>query len=232
MRVAGKHTEAETETNAAHRSLVGQGSDCARSADESESEPPVETAAPDSVRPNRATENADRMDAAVERGDLDAVADTLSMEFEYRYHPLEITGDRDALIESWRVVFEEASATVERDDIATIDDDLALFRWRTTIEAIGDVEATFGEAMLDQFVLIEVDADGRRRWSEVFAPDDLNHATVRLQERADRVSGTDEPRVPNGRHDAPELARPRLGRGDRAVRADLRAGRPSSARAG
>ncbi len=230
LRVAGKHTEAEAELAAAFDLWSAKGATALLTGG-SEPEQPVETAAPVAVRPNRTTENADRMDAAVECGDLDAIADTLATDFEYRYHPLELSGDRDALVESWRVVFEEASATVERDDVATMGDDLALFRWRTTIEAIGDAEATFGEAELDQFVLIEVDVDGRDGGARSSPP--MTSATRGRVSRSgpSRLGRTVEPRRRGGRRHASKVARTRLGRRQGAVRADLRAGRPAAARA-
>ena len=107
---------------------------------------------------------------------------TLATDFLNHYHPLQATGGRDELIDSWRLVFAGSRVSVDREDIATVGDNLALCRSRFVIEARKESVEPFGSALLDQLVVIEVDDGGRIRLGEVFGADDLEGAMARLHE--------------------------------------------------
>src|SRR5262249_60732031 len=90
---------------------------------------------------------------------------------------------RDGFLASWRAVMRVPDATVRNEPLAALGDSLALSR--QTVSASGVARGNFdiGTYELDVVLLSEVDAQGRRSRSEVFAIEHLGDDVVRLCER-------------------------------------------------
>ncbi len=144
-------------------------------------EPPARPAR--RLRPNAATLNQARTDAAIAARDLDAAAQLLSDGLEYLHHPTGATFDRDGVVYSLRSLLAAESPSRRHEPLATLGDALALCR--LTFGASGFSGDTFdvGAYEIEELELSELDAQGRRRRVEAFAADRLGDAVVRLYER-------------------------------------------------
>src|SRR5206468_3563951 len=135
------------------------------------------------VRPNAATANAARLDAAIAGRDADALPTLTADVCEVVDHTTGVTYDRQGSLTTWRSLLSARDPTWRQELLATLGDSLALFRLR--MSASGFAGATFdvGAYEREGIALIEVDAQGRRARTEVFAADRLGDAVVRLYER-------------------------------------------------
>src|SRR5262249_14107265 len=73
--------------------------------------------------------------------------------------------------------------TFKSEPLATLGDSLALCRSSGSASGAAGGEFDVGAYDIEQLVVIEVDARGRRRATDVFAADQLGDAVVRLYER-------------------------------------------------
>ena len=98
-------------------------------------------------------------------------------------HTTGATYDRQGALATWRSLLRARDPTYRHEPLATLGDSLALCR--QSMSASGFAGRTFdvGAYESEQIVLIEVDAQGRRRRAEVFAADRLGDAVARLYER-------------------------------------------------
>src|SRR5262249_5181984 len=135
------------------------------------------------VHPNAATANAARVDAAMAARDADTLPGLLADQVEVVDHSTGTTWDRQGMLASWRALLNARNPTLRTEPLATLGASLALCReW---VSASGFTGRTFdvGPYDMEELVTIEVDANGRRRWSEGFAAGRLDDAMVRLYER-------------------------------------------------
>jgi len=135
------------------------------------------------VRPNAATANVARFEAGIVARDVDAIAAHIADSGAVVDHPIGATYDRQQSLEWWqRTLLRTQGLTYRCESLATFGDSLALFhQWMSASGAVSekfDVGASEGERIL----LIEVDAQGRRRRTELFAADRLGDAIARLYE--------------------------------------------------
>ncbi|MBI1817964.1 MAG: DUF4440 domain-containing protein [Deltaproteobacteria bacterium] len=135
------------------------------------------------VRPNAATANTARYAAAIAARDVDAIAAQIADDSEVMDHTTGATYDRQAMLATWRAFLRAQGGTYRYEPLATLGNSLAL--GRTLIAASGAASETFdvGAYEVESVLLIEVDAQGRRRRSEMFAADRLGDAVARLYER-------------------------------------------------
>jgi class 3 adenylate cyclase/ketosteroid isomerase-like protein len=135
------------------------------------------------VRPNAATANAARIDAAIAARDADAIAPILADEMETIDHTTGATFGRQGSLIGWQGLLRAQDGRCQHEPLATLGDSLALCRqW---LAGSGRAGKTFdvGAFEIEAIILIEVDAQGRRRGIEIFAPDRLVDAVARLYER-------------------------------------------------
>jgi class 3 adenylate cyclase len=135
------------------------------------------------VRPNAATVHAARTDAAVAARDVDALPTMWTEDVLTVDHAHGVTYDRQGLLATFRSLLRAQDPTNRHDPLATLGDSLALFRVSTAASGYPGRKLDVGAYEREEIVLIEVDAEGRRRRSESFAPDHLGDAVARLYER-------------------------------------------------
>ena len=175
------------------------------------------------MRPNAATANAARLDAAIAARDADALADPVRRRRGGRApsHRRRVRPAGSARHAGARCCRAE-DVTLRHEPLATLGDSLALCR----AVVVGRVRSVESETVRrrrrrdrDAIVLIEVDAHGRRRRAEFFAADRLGDAVARLYERYAEL-------LPDG------PARARAAATARSVAAHARTVRPRSLRRG
>ncbi|TML91747.1 MAG: nuclear transport factor 2 family protein, partial [Actinobacteria bacterium] len=135
------------------------------------------------VRPNAATANAARLDAAIAARDADALPTLVADHAEVVDHTTGATYDGLGSLAFWRSLLRVQDLTYRSDPLATLGDSIALFR--TSLFAGGVARGNFDVGAYETEVigLIEVDAQGRRARTEVFAVDRLGDAVARSYER-------------------------------------------------
>ncbi len=152
--------------------------------DELTAEPRAASTTRRSVRANRATTHADRLNAAIAARDARMVHSLTSDGMHAVLHPTGAVLDGQEVLDWWRLFFEEdRDGGFRVDPVATLGDSLALCRQSWTGSASADAVFDVGPYQRDALALIEGDAEGRIERSEVFAPDRLGDAVVRLYER-------------------------------------------------
>jgi tetratricopeptide (TPR) repeat protein/ketosteroid isomerase-like protein len=135
------------------------------------------------VRPNAATANAARLDAAIAKRDGDAVAALYGDSAVTLHHPTGVEYDRAAELVSLGSIGRWTSASYRQEPLATLGDRLALCRATFFVESAVIGAFDFGAVEREAIALIDVDAEGRRRRTEIFAHDRLGNAISRLYER-------------------------------------------------
>ncbi len=134
------------------------------------------------VRPNAATANAARWDAAVAARDFDALHLLLADHVEVVHHPTGLTYDGAAALDNMSTLLGDAvGVTYGHTPLATLGDTLALLK--LTCEISGTRTGDYGASVFDRFVLVEVDDAGRRSGGEHFAEDHLGDAVARFYQR-------------------------------------------------
>src|SRR5262249_44776730 len=91
--------------------------------------------------------------------------------------------DRQGGLSSWRWFLRAENPTLVHEMLATLGDSLALGRVSTSATGFAGGEPGNRAYEEDGLVLFAVDAQGRGRRGETFAPDHLGDAIVRLYER-------------------------------------------------
>src|SRR5262249_12420112 len=134
------------------------------------------------VRANAATAHAARGEAAIAARDAEAFAAMYADESETVDHTTAATLDRQGAL-SLLALLKADNPTLVREMLATLGDSLAL--WRQRMSASGFAGGTFdvGPYEREELILCDVNAQGRHRRSEIFGPDHLGDAVVRLYER-------------------------------------------------
>ncbi|HTO55121.1 MAG TPA: nuclear transport factor 2 family protein, partial [Myxococcota bacterium] len=136
------------------------------------------------VRPNAATANAARVDAAIAARDLDALARAFAQQAEIVHHPTGAAYDQRGVLSNWRSLLGARDVRFATLPLATLGDSLALCRGSVSFSSlVAGNEESFGAVAKEEFLLIEVDAAGRRTRIEFFALDRLADAITRLYER-------------------------------------------------
>ncbi|HEX5065527.1 MAG TPA: hypothetical protein VFY49_05395, partial [Myxococcota bacterium] len=136
------------------------------------------------VRENAATAAARSIEAAVRRRDGDALAARFGTVVEAVEHATAATFDGRALAATWRTLVGAQDPALSQEILATLGDSLALIRGSMRMSEIREGPARdFGPVQREELVLIEVDAEGNQRRLELFAPNGLGDAIVRLYAR-------------------------------------------------
>lgn len=135
------------------------------------------------VRPNAATANAARMDAAFAARDLDAFLATLAPAARAIHHPTGAVYDEHDSLPQYRLLFANATARFEHVPLASLGDSLALCHGHVSIGAGALDGHAVGSADMSSILLLEVDSDGRRKHTEFFAPEQLTRAITGLYAR-------------------------------------------------
>jgi len=135
------------------------------------------------VRANAATANAARFDAAVAAQDAEAFLTLLADRVEAVDHTTGLEYDRERAIRIWRALRHARDTASRTEPFATLGDSLALCGTSisASASALGDLDV--GAVAWEQLVLIEVDAQERRRRDEVFSRNHMGDAVARLYER-------------------------------------------------
>jgi class 3 adenylate cyclase len=136
------------------------------------------------VRPNAATANVARVNAAVAARDADALPALLSDGYRVVHHAAGAVLNSQELLAWWRLLFtEDRDFAFREEPLATLGDSLVLCResWSGT-ESRGRAFEV-GAFERDGFLLGEVDAQARAERAEYFGPDRLGDAIVRLYQR-------------------------------------------------
>jgi hypothetical protein len=133
------------------------------------------------VPPNAATANAARLGAAIATRDADAIADQFADDARGLDNPAGVTVDRRGLIFGYRTLLRAEDPMQRHEPLATLGHSLALYRLSTSASGFAGGKLDVGAYEREDIVLIEVDAEGRRRWEESFAR--LGDAIARLYER-------------------------------------------------
>ena len=112
------------------------------------------------VRPNAATANAARLEAAIAARDAEALPGLLADSMVVINHCTGVEHGREGVLFSLESVLQDRIPWLRIEPLATLGDSLALCRWSTSAggsELIRDL----GASERDQIVLFEVDAQGR-----------------------------------------------------------------------
>ena len=137
------------------------------------------------MRPNAATANTARLDAAIAARDADALPPLVAESVEVVDHTTGgATYDGQGLLAHWRALLRARDPTYRHEPLATLGDSLALNRMSMSASGIARGKFDVGPYEHEVVLLIEVDAHGRRPVrTEAFAADRLSDAVARLYER-------------------------------------------------
>ncbi|TML91762.1 MAG: nuclear transport factor 2 family protein [Actinobacteria bacterium] len=135
------------------------------------------------VRSNAATANVARLEAAIAARDADALSTLIAERAEVMEHTTGATYDRRGLLTTWRSLLRGRDLTFRQEPLATLGDSLALSRSSLSASGVTGGKLDVGPYESASIDLIEVDAQGRWLWAEIFAADRLGDAVVRLYER-------------------------------------------------
>jgi hypothetical protein len=139
--------------------------------------------APRRVRPNAATANHAALVEAIAARDADAIAMRIPEDYELIDHPTGATYGRSGQLHHYRRLLRTPDLARTDEPLATLGDSLALCH--SSWSGSGAAGRTFdvGAFDVDKIQLLEVDAQGRGRRTEVFATDHLGDSIARLYER-------------------------------------------------
>src|SRR5262249_27186449 len=135
------------------------------------------------VRPNAATANVARRDAAIAGRDGDGIAAVFGHESETLDHTTGAVFGQQGAITAWQEMFRAQDGTCRHEPLATLGDSLALCRQWMAASGLAGKKFDGGAWESEAIILVEVDARGQRRATEVFAPNHLGGAVVQLYER-------------------------------------------------
>jgi class 3 adenylate cyclase len=136
------------------------------------------------VKPNAATRHGERLAAAIAARDADALAELWHESLRVEHHPTALTIGRDEMLGSWRQgVFRTDRLEYQQEFLATLGDTLSLHHHVVATDGHDGAELTFGRTEFDEIPLIETDERGRACEIEIFGPNNLGDAIIRLYER-------------------------------------------------
>src|SRR5215468_5776357 len=135
------------------------------------------------VRPNAASACAVAFEAAVARRDFDAIAARITDPSAVVDHTTGTPYDREGLLTTWRSLLATRDGTQRIEPLATLGDSLVLYREWVSASGFTGRNFDVGPYDFEHVILLEVDGDGRRRQTDVFATDRLGDAMVRMYER-------------------------------------------------
>jgi tetratricopeptide (TPR) repeat protein len=135
------------------------------------------------VRPNAATVNAARFEAAMAARDADAFPPLFADDMEGVHHPTGATYDRRRALTACHAVLRATDVRFAYETLATLGDSLALSRLSVSASGVSGGSFDLGAYETEEIVLIEADEQGRRRRNEFFAIDHLSDGVARLYER-------------------------------------------------
>jgi class 3 adenylate cyclase/tetratricopeptide (TPR) repeat protein len=135
------------------------------------------------VRPNAATANAARTEAAVAAREFDALADLVRDLTECIDHRTGTVYGRDGILASWRHEVHGTDFALRLDPLATLGDSVALLGSSISATSFAMERFDVGTYEHQSFAVIDVDADGRTTRAEMFAADRLADAVVCAYER-------------------------------------------------
>jgi class 3 adenylate cyclase len=136
------------------------------------------------VRQNAATANAARLEAAIAARDADAVGDCYADGYESADHAMGgLPTDRAQQLRQFRMLLAARQPLAHHEPLATIGESLVLLRASYSASGFRGGELDVGAYERPSLAVNEVDAAGRMRWSESFAPDRLGEAVRRLYVR-------------------------------------------------
>ncbi len=133
------------------------------------------------VRPNAATAHAARLDAAVAARDAGALSALFSDGSKGMDHITDTAWEEQG-ISAWRSLALAQSPSCRHEPLATLGASLALCRLSLSASGLTHGDFEVGAYQRTDIQLIEVDAQGRRRWGETFATERLGVALARLHE--------------------------------------------------
>src|SRR5262249_61346190 len=114
--------------------------------------------------------------------DLDALAACYADLSDVIDHANGATHDRAGWLATWRASLKVLDMRYRQGPLATLGDSLALCRQCTSAPGATGKKFDVGAYEIEHIALIEVDAEGRRRRTEIFAVDRLGNAVARLYE--------------------------------------------------
>src|SRR5262249_46181296 len=135
------------------------------------------------VRPNAATAIAARVEVAFAARDFDSIAACFADLCDVIDHANGATYDRAGWLPTWRWLLGVQDARYRQEPLATLGDSLALCRHCTSAPGVTGKQFDVGAYEIEHITLIEVDAEGRCRRTEILAVDHLGNAVARLYER-------------------------------------------------
>ncbi len=135
------------------------------------------------VRPNAATVNSARFDAAIAARDMDEVSALVTDDYEGIHHPTGLTYELAGALARMRELLRGPEVAVAQEPLAILGDALALFRSVLSGSAASEQQFDVGPYEIRSLMLVEVGSLGRRRRTETFAEDHLGDAIARLYER-------------------------------------------------
>jgi hypothetical protein len=128
------------------------------------------------VRANAAIANAARFEAAIAARDVDAVAAHMADGGEVIDHNTHTMYERQGSFATWRSLMKAEDGTYRLEPLATLGDSLALVRQWASASGIATEKLDVGAYEFENILLVEVDTQGRRRLTEIFAADRLGDA--------------------------------------------------------
>jgi len=154
------------------------------------------SALPARVVQNRATAAVARLDTAVEAQDLYAIADVYSDDVELIHHPTGTRSRKESAVATMERAIAAERFRFAHEPFAALGDSIALCRTTYSMRHIrldADADFEFGEAALEELVLIESDPVGRIARIESFPVTELPRAVSRLYARYAELApeGTD-----------------------------------------
>jgi ketosteroid isomerase-like protein len=191
LRVAGRRVEADAEERRARELWEAKGATllaerAARGSDVGAAAVPAAAAPPPRrrrVRPNAATENAARLDAAIAARDGGALFDLFADDIHILEHAAGASFDRPGAIASWRGLIGARDPASHHEPLATLGPSLALLRLRLSASGSLSRSMDVGAYEKDEIHSVETDAQGRRRGGEAWSLNHLGDAVARLYER-------------------------------------------------
>ncbi len=131
---------------------------------------------------NAATEHATRAEAAARSGDFTAMRELFTDDYRELDHPNGATLDADGIVASTQRLFRAQDPIFQLEPLAVLGTRVALVRRVSGASATQSRRFDVGPSEYTSLMLIEVAADGRSRYGEVFAADRLGEAVARLCE--------------------------------------------------
>jgi class 3 adenylate cyclase/ketosteroid isomerase-like protein len=135
------------------------------------------------VRANAGTRGLERLVEVLAARDRDGLAHLFDESLRVFHHPSGIEYGRREMLTTWRSALKAGALNFRQQMLASLGDALAIDRHVVSVERLTEAHLTeFGVTEFDEVSLIEADDRGRFLRSEIFAPDRLGDAVVRIYE--------------------------------------------------